>query len=135
MGPFWLLNANKKISLKPFRIRIYLFFSFLFIQNRNNKYVVTPQQFPLKSYSIPDQNQGKAFSRFLPKQPASKLSMFGAAHTMCIWFIQGSTHPPSRDKSNLTELMFFEIPFTAHNPLFYAHINFDVINPMDNFGQ
>ena len=24
--------------------------------------------------------------------------------------------------------MFFESPLTAHNPLFYAHINFDVIN-------
>ena len=49
------------------------------------------------------------------------------------WFIQGSTHPPSRNKNNVTELMFFESPLTAHNPLFYAHINFDVINPMDNF--
>ena len=128
MGPLRLLNANKKISRKPFRIRVCLFLSFLFIQNRNNKYVLTPRQFPLKSYSIPDQNQGKAFSRFLPKQPASKLSIFGAAHTMYIWFIQGSTHPPSRDKNNLTELMFFESTLTAHNPLFYAHINFDVIH-------
>ena len=54
--------------------------------------------------------------------------MFAAAHTMYIWFIHGSTHAPSRDKNNLTELMFFESPLTAHNPLFYAHINFDVIN-------
>ena len=31
--------------------------------------------------------------------------------------------------------MFFESPFTAHDPLFHAHINFDVINSMDNFAQ
>ena len=61
--------------------------------------------------------------------------MFGAAYTMYKGFIQGSTHLPSRDKNNPTELMFFESPFTAHNPLFHAHINFDVINPMDNFAQ
>ena len=31
MGPLWLLNANKKISWKPFRIRVHLFLSFFLI--------------------------------------------------------------------------------------------------------
>ena len=40
--------------------------------------------------------------------------------------------PSSRDKNNLTELVFFERSLTAHKLLFYAHINFDEIDPMDN---
>ena len=59
----------------------------------------------------------------------AKTIPFRAAHIHVYGrFIQESTHPPSRDKNNLTELMFFESTLTAHNPLFYAHINFDVIN-------
>ena len=84
--------------------------------------------------TVPDSRSKSGTGLFPFSDPnGAKTIAFGAAHTMYIWFIQGSTHPPFRDKNSLTELTFFESPFTVHNPLFYARINFDVINPMDDF--
>ena len=79
----------------PFRIRIFLFPSYL-IWNWNDKYVHTLPQFPRKPYPIPYQN-GQSVYRFSDQNGAKTLPD-GAAHTYIAYIKEYPPSPGSRGK-------------------------------------